>query len=152
MTTTTNTSNLFASFVDLEAKNRTRSPRQSGTGVLTIINDVRKGNGHRIVFSKQIETDLGLSNEVQILASKEQRALLIGAKLPNAKHTYKLGRVSKKNPKSKFVIYNKPLVMELAETLGIDYSQGTSYTFYKVHYLEYEDSVIALIKMEGDES
>lgn len=140
---------ILCSFQELDAQDNSRNPRKSGNGVLSIVNSEK--NGNRILFSKQLEEDLCLTNgEIQILASKEKRALLIGAKLPNAQKTYTLRRLKHGDESSRYVIYNKSLILAIAESLQLDFSECVSHTFYDVQYMEYEDSIIAYVTEGGE--
>lgn len=140
---------ILNSFVELDAQDNSKKPRKRGNGILTIVNSEK--NGNRILFSKQLEEDLCLTNgEVQILASKEKRALLIGAKLPNAQKTYTLRRLKSGDESSRFIIYNKTLMLSIADSLGLDFSECVSHTLYNVQYLEYNNSVVAIVT-EGSE-
>lgn len=135
---------ILSKFTELNVQDTRRKPRKSGNGILTIVNSDK--NGNRILFSKQLEEDLCLTNgEVQILASKEKRALLIGAKLPNAQKAYTLRRLKRGDENSRFVIYNKSLMLAIAECLQIDFSECVAHTLYNVQYLEIEDSILAIV-------
>ncbi len=135
---------ILCSFQELDAQDNTRKPRTRGNGILTIVNSEK--NGNRILFSKQLEEDLCLTNgEIQILASKEKRALLIGAKLPNAQKTYTLRRLKCGDEGSRYVIYNKSLTLAIAESLQLDFSKCVAHTLYNVQYLEIEDSIVAIV-------
>ena len=136
---------ILNSFVELNVQDNSKKPRKRGNGILTIVNSEK--NGNRILFSKQLEEDLCLTNgEIQILASKEKRALLIGAKLPNAQKTYTLRRLKCGDESSRYVIYNKSLMLAIAESLQLDFSECVAHTLYNVQYLEIEDSIVAIVK------
>lgn len=141
---------ILCSFQELDAQDNTRKPRTRGNGILTIVNSEK--NGNRILFSKQLEEDLCLTNgEIQILASKEKRALLIGATVPNAQNTYTLRRLKNGDSKSRYVIYNKGLMLAIADALSLDFSKCVSHTLYNVEYLECDNVLLALVTQGGEE-
>ena len=140
---------ILYAFEELDVQDKKRKPRKGGNGSLTIVNS--KKNGNRILFSKQLEEDLDLKNgEVQILASKEKCALLIGKKVPNAQKTYALRRLKSGDSKSRYVIYNKELMLAISEVLTLNFDNCVSHTLFDVEYLQYDDSLIALIKEGGN--
>lgn len=141
--------NILNSFSELDVKDNSRKPRKSGTGVLTIVNSEK--NGNRVTFSKQLEEDLNLQGTVQILASKEKTALLIGATVPNAQNTYTLRRLKNGDSKSRYVIYNKGLMLAIADALSLDFSKCVSHTLYNVEYLECDNVLLALVTQGGEE-
>lgn len=141
---------ILNSFVELDAQDNSKKPHKRGNGILSVVNS--KKNGNRILFSKQLEEDLCLTNgEVQILASKEKRALLIGAKLPNAQKTYTLRRLKCGDENSRYVIYNKSLMLAIADALELDFSECVARTLYNVQYLEYNNSVVAIVTERSEE-
>lgn len=149
-----NVSNSF-SFLEAKGAETRKSPRK---GVLTIIqsekrdkeNGKKKSNGVRILFSKQLEQDLQLSEQIQIGITHDKKTLVLGAMLDPSKTFYNLKRVKKDNIKSKLVLYNSAAVKEIIAKMELDFSERVSITFYGVEYFEDEKGIYAKVWREGE--
>lgn len=134
----------------LEVDNTSKYQIPKSKGVLTIINDTKNGNGYRITLSKQLETDLGLKETLQIAITEDGKSLILGENLDVTKKSYPLKRANKRNPNSKFVIYNKMLVKQIVEKMELDYSDCCSVTFYGIEYIEEDGKLYAEVWKEGE--
>ncbi len=110
----------------------------SSTGVVSIINS--KKNGKRLEFSKELMTELNKPTSFQFAFI--DNALIIGEKLPNIEENFNIMKMGKKD-----VVYGASLIREIAQELGLDYSNGrTSITLRDVAYKTIEGFTIAIIK------
>lgn len=141
--------NLKNDFCFLEAEENTKRNNHTGAGVLTIINASAKGNGMRIVFSKQLEEDLSLTDKIQLAVSKDGKSLYVGAELDASQTCYSLRRLKKDESKSKLVLYNSAVIKEITEKLNLSFEDRVGITFYRIEYLEIENSRVAKVWEKG---
>lgn len=136
---------LVNDFCFLEAEENTKRNNKAGAGALTIINASAKGNGMRIVFSKQLEEDLNLTEKVQLAVSKDGTSLYVGAELDTSQTSYSLRRLKKGDSSSKLVLYNSAVIKEITEKLNLSFEEHVGETFYGIEYLEIDGRKVAKI-------
>lgn len=137
-------------YVFLKAEETSRKKLKKGKGAITIVNAERKNNGNRITFSKDIERDLKLDNEVQIAIAEDGSSLMIGAMFDEKQITYKLRRLKKGNSNSRLVLYNKKVVEEITEKMNLNFDETISITFYGIEYEETDNGLIAKVWKDGE--
>lgn len=116
--------------------------RRFGAGVLTLVRSEK--NGKRAAFAEEVMDELGTPETVQIALSANEIA--IGEKLPDG-NTFNIRKSG-----SKGVVYSAPLIDELTEHFNLDYTGGrVSITFYKVRYVSFDGSPVAIITINEDE-
>ena len=137
-------------YVFLRAEETSREKLKRGRGAITIVNAEGKNNGNRIMFSKELEKDLELNNEVQIAIAKDGSSLMLGAMFDEEQTTYKLRRLKKGNSNSRLVLYNKKVVEEITEKMNLQFEDKVSITFYGIEYEETDNGLIAKVWEDGD--
>lgn len=134
----------------LKAQDSAKSTNMKGKGVITVVNALEKKCGCRITFSKQLEKDLKLEDSVQFGFPKDNSYIAIGKVLNDAMPKYTLKRIKKNNFKSKLVLYNKEVVLEICERMGLNFNKTTSITFYGIEYEETDNGLIAKVWEDGE--
>lgn len=142
--------NFFDNISFLEAKETAKRNSSTGTGVLTIINASAKGNGTRILFSKQLEEDLEFTDNVQIATDKDGTCLYVGAELNSSQTSYKLHRLKKGDSNSRLVLYNSAVIKEISEKLNLSFEERVGVTFYGIEYLDMNGRKVAKV-WKGEE-
>lgn len=104
----------------------------------------------RIVFSKQLEEDLNLTDKIQLAVSKDGKSLYVGAELDASQTCYSLRRLKKDESKSKLVLYNSAVIKEITEKLNLSFEDRVGITFCGIEYLEIDDSRVAKV-WKGEE-
>lgn len=136
--------------VFLEAKESGRGSSRKGAGVLTIINASKTGCGTRIIFSKQLEEDLGLKDKIQIGITNDKKSLVVGENINESQPSYLLRRQKKGNESSRLILYNSSVIKEITEKMGLDFSEGISVTFYGIEYIEVNGEYVGRICQEAE--
>ncbi len=137
-------------YVFLIAEETSKEKQKKGKGIITIVNAERKNNGNRITFSKELQRDLKLSDEVQIAIAEDGSSLMIGVMLDEEQKTYKLRRLKKGNSNSRLVLYNKKVVEEITKKMNLQFENKVSITFYGIEYIETEKGLIARVWEDGE--
>lgn len=108
-------------------------------GVITIVNP--KGNTKVFLFAQTPFEKIGNPKNVQFLFY--DKGIVVGAKLPNATETLKVG-----NRGAKKVVYFAKFVEEVTKRFSLDYSNGrVSRTFNKVSYKKINGEKVALYEL-----
>lgn len=107
-------------------------------GLASLVNS--KKNGKRFSISSNVINKLGDSTSLQI--GFIDGSLIFGESLGDDFVSYPLKKYGAKK-----VIYNKGLVEEITEHLGLDFSNRTSITFHSVSYKKLIGQTIAIISL-----
>lgn len=134
----------------LVAQDSAKSTNMKGKGVITVVNALKKKCGCRITFSKQLEKDLELEDSIQFGFPKSNDYIVIGKVLNEEMPKYTLKRIKKNNSNSKLVLYNKEVVLQICERMGLNFNKTTSITFYGIEYEETDNGLIAKVWEDGD--
>lgn len=134
----------------LVAQDSAKSTNMKGKGVITVVNALKKKCGCRITFSKQLEKDLGLEDNVQFGFPKNNAYIVIGKVLNEEMPKYTLKRLKKNSPSSRLVLYNKEVILQICERLGLDFDETISITFYGIEYEETDNGLIAKVWKDGE--
>lgn len=118
---------LLKGFTSLPVRQLSRSGGSDrGIASLSVINS-QKGNGNRVTFTETLYNALGKPQSLQF--SINGSTLAIASELPGVEETYTF-----KKP-DVYILYNKALVLAIAEAFELDYSDGTtSYSFRNIEY------------------
>lgn len=131
--------------VSLDSRSTTRKGTFGKSGALTIVNSEK--NGKRLILSKELEEYLQLTDSIQIAIGSNEPFILVANSDDIELPRYKATRLSKENKKSRLVIYNSSLVLEIASKLHLDFSDTVSVTFYETEYIEEDGNVFAKITL-----
>lgn len=107
-------------------------------GVISIVN---AKTGKRIIISKEIMERL--NNPEKIVMSFTEGKIAIGKQLPNNENYLNI-----KLSKSKGIIYSAGIVKEITDKYQLDLSSRTSITFSEVEYTNYDEYVVAVVKVD----
>lgn len=136
----------------LMAQDSAKKSNMKGKGVMTIINALDKKCGCRITFSKQLEKDLGLEDSVQFGFPKNNSYIAVGKVLNEEMPKYTLKRLKHNNPKSKLVLYNKEVILQICERMNLKFNETTSVTFYGIEYEDTEKGIVAKVWKDGEKN
>lgn len=127
----------------------TSSKANNKKGICTIA--FKPGSCKCIVFDISLAETLGLDDMVKVAFFKNPLGILLGKHIPGIEHEgYRLKERKSRGKASKKVLYNTPLVEEIIERFQLDFSDRTTVTFYGLEIEEIEDSLIAIIRKEGN--
>ena len=132
----------------LEARPNTVSKDRGGKGAVTLINAEKKGCGSRMIISKQLEKDLQLEDKIQIALDADGSSFFLSKCIDEKEAFYSLRRLKKGDSNSRLVLYQKAVIQELTEKLGLNFDEVVSVTFYGVKYFEEEGTRVARIFLE----
>lgn len=132
-------------------ENATKS-NMKGKGAITIVNAIKKKCGCRIIFSKQLEKDLELTDYIQFAFEEDIKCIIIGKCLNKDIPKYTLKRIKKNNPNSRLVLYSKPVILEICEKMNLNFDDRTTVTFYGIKYEETKNGIIAKVWEEGEKN
>lgn len=132
----------MATFVELKGKIGRKGGGNTRTS-LTIVNTER--NGRRIKLSKGLLEELGNPSSVQISVS--DTALKIGENLKNCTNNFQLTGGGD-------TIYKSPLIEQITEHFGLDFSERSSLTFddveVKLRRCNDEEIPYAIVKISTE--
>lgn len=111
---------------------------RSGAGVATIVNSEK--NGKRISFPKNVLASLNISSQIYISFSADGIVICNTADDQFEAFTLKFSG-------SKGIIYSYPLVKEITEIFGLDFSDKVCITFSDISYFEKDGVQYAEIRI-----
>lgn len=135
----------FLEVAPTKAKNE-----RGGKGAVTLINAEKKGCGSRMIISKQLEIDLELEDKIQIALNQDGCSFYLSKCIDEKEAFYHLCRLRKGDSNSRLVLYQKGVIQELTEKLGLEFDKKVSVTFRGVEYIEEDGIRVAKIFQEEE--
>lgn len=126
------------------AKTTDRTPvvaTSTGQYSFGIVNS--RHNGKRLTFSKALVKKLGLEDEVQFFPMPEDHVLFVGKTL--ALNGVSVGTLS--GDENRKICYSGPIVAEITNAFGLDFSNKTSTSFADMSFKEIDGVTIAAISV-----